>query len=84
MLTDSFCAGFYAVFMRDLLEVFGTPQILPILMSDYVTKMEETLEGAFKFLEMGEFEKKKDLHVTFVIIINVTYISRMKCYNYTV
>ncbi|XP_060593486.1 carbohydrate sulfotransferase 15-like [Ruditapes philippinarum] len=52
-IAESFNAGFYAVFMKDLLSVFGTSQILPILMSDYVTKMKQTLESVFDFLDIS-------------------------------
>ncbi|XP_045177068.2 carbohydrate sulfotransferase 15-like [Mercenaria mercenaria] len=52
-LAESFNAGFYAVLMRDLLEVFGKAQVLPVLMTDYIAKMEETLRNVFSFLDMS-------------------------------
>ncbi|XP_053388400.1 carbohydrate sulfotransferase 15-like [Mercenaria mercenaria] len=58
ILAESFNAGFYAVYMKELLAVFGKAQLFPILMTDYITKMEKTLRNAFSFLDMSSVSSR--------------------------
>ncbi|XP_060573163.1 carbohydrate sulfotransferase 15-like [Ruditapes philippinarum] len=54
-----FTAGFYAIYMRDMIDAFGLSQIKAILMTDYVTNMEQMIRSIFNFLEMSEVDDTK-------------------------
>ncbi|XP_060591157.1 carbohydrate sulfotransferase 15-like [Ruditapes philippinarum] len=54
-----FTAGFHAIYMRDMIDVFGLSQIKPILMTEYVTNMEQMINSVFNFLELSEVDDTK-------------------------
>ena len=53
-LAESFSANFYYVYLTDIYRVFPSEQVLPLLTSEYVSKMGDTLKTVADFLELGE------------------------------
>ncbi|XP_060604577.1 carbohydrate sulfotransferase 15-like, partial [Ruditapes philippinarum] len=49
-----FTAGFYAIYMKDMIDVFGLSQIKALLYNDYVTNMEKNIRNVLNFLEISK------------------------------
>ena len=58
VVAAGFTAGFFAVFMKTMIAVFGRNRIMPILMTDYITNMETALRSVFRFLKMSKIIKQ--------------------------